>query len=47
MNLIKVLNKIYRFKEYTINMLISNLLAAFTLKDEDSTITIAVTAQRS
>lgn len=47
MNLIKVMSKIYRFKEYTINMLMSNLLAAFTLKDEDSTITIAVTAQKN
>jgi hypothetical protein len=47
MNLIKVMNKICKFKDYNINMLISTLLAAFTLKDEDSTITIAVTAQRN
>jgi hypothetical protein len=47
MNLVKVMNKIYRFKDYSINMLMSSLLAAFTLKDDDSTITIAVTAQKN
>lgn len=46
MNLVKVMSKLSKFKEYSTNMLVSSLLTAFTMKDDNSLITIAVTAQK-
>lgn len=44
--LIKVLNKLNRFKDFDINMLISNPIIAFSLFDDELKITIGVPAQK-
>jgi hypothetical protein len=46
MNLVKIMNKVSRTKDFKVDVLISNILAAFTLEKDDSQITIAVTAQK-